>query len=301
MFLKTDDTFARIEAIGFFGHYLNSSNGLFTISWSDFDRESSLGGFRTSGEGTFVVAKKDEVIHIGKLQRPNDGKISNTGNFIINDWLFGEGLKGIFYAFDLSGKILLKQNFSANLLNNGISKNGQYSVCQCCNSNTDDSNTLNFFDLEQGKLLWKTNPESGWADSYLFDCVKTELHLIYRDKGIYRYSFGGDFLDKEKWETERINYMSAFEISDIAIERFKEKKNVMNEAIAQEIIFLFEYALRKGLEYPNEEALIYRTMGEIKESLGKIPEAIHYYELALEYNTKVGIKRHLDMLKKFNN
>jgi len=34
------------------------------------------------------------------------------------------------------------------------------------------------------------------------------------------------------------------------------------------------------------------------ESLGKTIEAIHNYELALQLNPKVGIKRRLDMLKK---
>ncbi len=298
MILKTNDTFARVDDINFFGSFSKSLNGLFTIAWSDFDWESGIGGFRTSGEGTYIIAKNDVVKQIGKLERPNDGKISNNGNFIINDWLFGEGLKGIYYAFNLSGEILLKHSFSANLYNNSISENGRYCVCQCCNSDTDDSNTLNFFDLEEGSILWKTNPETGWADSYYFDCEKMELHLTYKEKGIFRYSFNGNFLDKEKWETERINYLSAYEISDLAKERFKEKKNNMNEEIAEEIILLFERALEEGLyKYPNETAIVYRTIGEIKELLRNIPEAIHYYELAFEHNSKVGIKRHLKMLK----
>lgn len=298
MTIKIEDIFVRIDEINFFGKYSKSPNGQFIIAWSDFDYESGIGGFRTSGEGTYVVAKNDEVILVGKLQRPNDCKISNNGNFIVNDWLFGEGLKGIYYAFNLSGQILLNHTLSANLFNNGISENGKYVVCQCCNSDTDDSNTLYFFDLEKGSLLWKINPEVGWADSYYFDCEKMELHLIYKEKGIFRYNFNGSFLDKEKWESERINYLSAFEISDIAKERFKEKKNNMNEGIADEIILLFERALGEGLDkYPNEKAIVYRSIGEIKELLGKIPDAIHFYELALEHNEKVGIKRHLKMLK----
>ena len=152
--------------------------------------------------------------------------------------------------------------------------------------------------MEKGSLLWKLNPEVGWANSYYFDYEKMELHLVYKDKGIFRYSFEGNFLDKEKWETERIKYMSAYEISDIAKERFKEKKNSMNEKIAIEIISLFELALEKDLDkYPNEKARIYRTIGEIKELLGKIPEVIHDYEIALKHNEKVGIKHHLKILK----
>lgn len=298
MLIKTDNIFAYVDEIGFFGNYSKSQNGLFTIAWSDFDKASGIGGFRTSGEGTYLIAKEDEVLHIGKLQRPNDGQISDNGNCIINDWLFGEGLKGIFYALDCSGKVLIKHRFSANLYNNGISENGRFAVSQTCNSNTEDGNILCFFNLEQYSLLWKTHPAIGWATSYIFDCDKMELQLDYKEKGIYRYSFSGEFVDKEKWESEKINYMSAFEISGIAKNRFDMEKNNMNETLAQEILSLFEIALSKGLDkYPNEKAVINRTKGELMESMGKIDDAIHFYELAIELNPKIGIKRHLKELK----
>jgi len=244
------------------------------------------------------LAKDATVIINGRLQRPNDGKVANNGTFIFNDWMFGEGLKGTFYAFDLSGKQLVKYFFSANLLNNSISENGRYAVCQCAESDTKDGGVLAFFDLEKGELFWKIQPESGWADSYHFDCEKNELLLIYRERGQYRYSFTGHFIDKDKWEVERINYASAFELSIIAKERFKEKASPLSEGDAQEILLLLAQALKKGLdEYPNEKAAVYRTMGEVKESLGKIADAIHYYELAFKLNPKVGIKRRLDNLK----
>lgn len=297
--LKSGDNFVRIGSMDFYGQYSESPSGVFLIAWSDFDQSRGVGGFRERGEGTYVLAENGKAIRSGQVQRPNDGKVANNGTFIINDWMFGEGLKGIFYAFDMSGRQLVKHRFSANLFNNGMSEDGRYAVCQCANSDTEDGSVLAFFDLEKGSLLWKIQPESGRADSYYIDCVKKELLLGYRERGKYRYSFAGHFIDKDKWEVERIDYASAFELSIIAKERYKEKTSALSEADAQEILLLFDRALKKGLdEYPNEKASVYRTMGEVKEFLGKTTEAIQNYELALELNPKVGIKRHLDVLKK---
>lgn len=296
---KTGTNFVSVYSIDFFGPYSESENRKFLVAWSDADRKKGIGGFRESGEGSYILAEDTVVLISGRLQRPNDGKVANNGTFIINDWMFGEGLKGTFYAFNKLGNQLVQHRFTANLLNNGIAEDGRFAVCQCANSDTEDSGVLALFDLNKGMLLWKIQPESGWADSYHFDCEGKKILLCYREKGEYRYSFGGDFIEKDKWQIERINYVSAFELSLIAKERFKEKYNSLSEADAQEILLLLDRALNKGLDgYPNEKAAVYRTMGEVKESLGKITEAIYNYELALEVNPKVGIKRRLDTLKK---
>lgn len=246
------------------------------------------------------MAEDSVVVVSGRLERPHDGKVADNGVFIINDWMFGEGLKGTFYAFDRLGTQLVQHRFAANLFNNSIAKDGTFAICQCAfNSNTEDGGVLSFFDLLKGILLWKTQPEPGWADSYGFDLERKELILRYREKGEYRYSFTGQFIDKEKWETERLNFASAFELSFIAKERLKEKGCNLREEDAKEILSLLHSALVKGLDqYPNEKATVYRTVGEIKESLGNISEAILNYEFALELNSKVGVKRRLEALKK---
>jgi hypothetical protein len=298
--LKSGNIFARVNSMDFFGPYSESKNGKFLIAWSDADREKGIGGFREGGEGSYILAEDAVVVVSGRLQRPNDGKVADNGAFIINDWMFGEGLKGTFYAFDRLGNQLVQHRFAANLFNNGIAEDGTFAVCQCAfNSDTEDGGVLAFFELLKGILLWKTQPEPGWADSYGFDLERKELILRYREKGEYRYTFTGQFVDKEKWEVERLNFASAFELSFIAKERLKQKGSSLGEEDAKEILSLLHSALVKGLdEYPNEKATIYRSVGEIKESLGNISEAILNYELALELNSKVGVKRRLEALKR---
>ena len=296
---KIGSRMIRVASMNFFGPYSESLNKKFLVGWSDSDSEQGIGGFRESGEGSYILAENGKVIVTGKLQRPNDGKVANNGTFIINDWMFGEGLCGTFYAFDKIGTNLIKYHFEANLYNNGISEDGKYAVCQCANSDTEDGGVLAFFDLEIGRILWKKSPESGWADSYLFDCQNHYLYLVYRDKGKFRYTFEGEFIDKDKWEDARIKYASSFELSLIARDRFKEVSDNLSNEEAEEILSLLSKSLNKGLdEYPNEKASVYRTIGEVHEALGKIDDAIKNYELALQINPKVGVKRRLNALKK---
>ena len=297
--LKVGTNMVKITSIDFFGSYSESKNREFLIGCSDFDREKGVGGFRESGYGSYVLVQNDKVLINGKLQRPHHGKVANNGTFVINDWMFGESLQGTFYAFDKHGVQLINHRFGANLLNNGISDDGKYAICQCLNSDTDDADILAFFNLDSGKLIWKQSLETGWADSYSFDCQNNYFYAEYRKKGKYRYSFDGKFLDQEKWESDRIKYASAFELSRIAKDYYNKQSDNINNEDANKIFSLLNQALKYGFDnYPTEEANVYRTIGEVNESLGKIEEAIKNYEVALQINPKVGIKRRLNSLKK---
>jgi tetratricopeptide (TPR) repeat protein len=289
----------RVSELDFFGSYSESANSQFTIAWSDSDSKQGIGGFRESGKGTYVLIETGKVLLNGKVQRPNDGNVANNGNFIINDWMFGEGLRGTFYAFDKTGAVRIKHLFRANLYNNGISQNGRYAVCQCANSDSVDGGALALFDLDAGALLWKKPPETGWADSYSFDCNNNILFLHYRDRGSFRYSFAGGFLDKEALEKQRIENATGFELSSLARSRFRKIQAALTAEAAEEIFLLFNKAIEKGFAgYPNEEASVHRSIGEIHEALGRIEEAIVSYETALRINPKVGLSRRLTVLKK---
>jgi hypothetical protein len=195
---KLGSRMIKVASIGTFVGYYESENKKYLIACSDLDKSRGVGGFRESGEGSYILGENSKVLLIGKLQRPNDGKVSNNGNYIIHDWLFGDGLRGIFYAFDKSGRQLLNHQFQANLLSNGISNDGRYAVCQCAISDSDDSGVLAFFDLDAGAIMWKITPENGWANSYLFDSKKRIVCLKYRDGEKCYYNYEEEFICKEK-------------------------------------------------------------------------------------------------------
>ena len=295
---KSDDKFVVVEDIDFFGPFSESSNRRYLVAWSDFDLSSGRGGFRERGLGTYILAENGTVVAIGNAERPNDGKVADNGTFIFNDWMFGEGLKGTFLAFDRNGNSILRHRFYANLFNNGISRNGEYGVCQLCNSDTEDGSVLAFFDLRDGKLLWRKIPETGWADEYTFEIGRRLLILTYRDTGQFIYSFDGAFLDQAKWEKVSFERATGFELHLRAKEKIELAKQTGVKSDFLSILELLGIALQRGLDqYPNEQAAIFRTMGEIKEMLGEPSEARALYERALSLNPKVGLKRRVAAMK----
>jgi hypothetical protein len=294
-------SFLDIESIGFSGLFTTSPSGRYTIAWCDADKASGRGGFREKGEGRYVLLDNDKVILNGKMQRPNDGHVADNGTFVINDWMFGEGTKGTFYAVDRQGSVLMRKLFRANLHNNGISPDGRFALCQTCKSDNTDSSMLSLFDLLDGEILWQKQPESGWADAYEFNLEKGFIYLVYRNLGKFAYNLLGEFLDEERWQTERIKGANGFELSAIARERFQSLDKDVDPNTCSEILSLLEGALQRGLDdYPNEQAKVYRTMGEVFEVLGERSKAAEHYERALRLNPKVGVRRKLDALKKGN-
>lgn len=295
---RSIDKFVRVKEINFFGQFSESKNKKFLVAWSDSDPLSRCGGFRDSGYGTYILAEENRVLLVGSAERPNDGKVADNGTFLINDWMFGEGLKGELLAFNKNGVQILKHKFSANLYKNGISDTGRFAICQLCNSDSSDSGVLALFDLHTQKLLWKKIPETGWADSYEFNCDDQIIHLCYNNRGKFAYHIDGSFIDGNRWEAAIIEFASGFELHQLAKNKISELELNRFGAEAEEIIQILEKALNRDLQqYPNEQASIYRTMGEFYEIQSEISKALQLYEKALQLNPKVGLKRKVAALK----
>ena len=135
------------------------------------------------------------------MERPNDGKVVNSGVFILNDWrFFTNELRGTFYAFRPSGEPIIRHEFKANLFNNGLSPDGRYAVCQTCNSGDEhDSAMLAIFDLEEAREIarWRLSP--GWANGYMFTEDGKHILLEYPQKASLTYAMTGEFVDRQKW------------------------------------------------------------------------------------------------------
>jgi hypothetical protein len=289
--------FLSIFKLNYHGEFHRSENGRFILSWSDADEEGLQGGARDSGNGRYILIDGDKIILQGELERPNDGKVSNQGFFVINDWMFKGDLTGTFYAFDISGKKLIRYKVSANLGKSGISNDGRYAVCQTYDSKTEDGNKIFLFDLIKQELVWKWEPKTGWADNYCFDVDNKILSLVGETGKSYRYSFDGNFLDSEKWEEERLESANGYELLNIAVEKRRHLESInANLAVNDEVIPLLKKALDMGVsEYC--QATIHRELGEAYQKLGMITEAIKNFEKAISLNPKIGVTKRLKSLK----
>jgi len=292
-----NNDFLSICGLNYHGEFYRSENGRFVLSWSDMDEEGLQSGAREKGLGRYLLIDRDQIVLQGKLERPNDGKVSDQGVFILNDWMFRGEPTGTFYVFAPGGQKLIQHKLHANLDNNGISSDGQFAVCQTFDSNNEDGNKLLFFDLSKQELIWKVEPAPGRADKFSFDIESKKLCLLYNNGRTFRYSFSGVFLDSEKWDKEQLESANGYRLFEIAMEKKEEvESKIAGSAIYNEFISLMKEALDKGVsEY--YQAMAHRELGEAYQKLGIITEAIHHYEKAIALNPKIGVKKLLKSLK----
>lgn len=293
------DNFIDVPSRDFYGECARSPNGRFTIGWRDGNDSGSRGGHRSSGHGRYLLLEGKRILIEGKMERPNDGKVADTGAFILSDWGFGDGLKGTFCAFDSTGREVVSRKFSANIFNSGLSPDGRLAACQTCHSpGSPDDSCLAIFDLTQAAQLGKWTPESGWADFYGFPDDSTVL-LGYRNLGMFRYSQTGTFLDREAWQDAQLRkgqYGATLAMVDRLI---KEADGKPSAELAARLIKGVDRALAEVASADGRtQALAMKLRGICLESQGVPHEALACYENALALDPKIGAKRRAAQLRK---
>ncbi len=279
-----------------YGPSSTSPNGQYMIICKD--SSGNTGGHRNSGKGKFFLLDGKKVVFTGRLERPNGGKIANNGNATVEDWGFGSDLKGTFIAVDINGKQLIKRDFKANILNNGISPDGRFAACQTANSpGSPDNSILAIFDLTQRKEIGAFSAESGWGDDYEFPGDDT-IVLIHRNLGKFRYKISGEFIDRALWQQtilDKAEVRALYLIKDM----LKEEDKNISPARASMFIDHLDNILKNLLPTDTTfRASTFRQKGEVLESQNQLTEALSCYDQALSFDPKVGIKRHADALRK---
>jgi hypothetical protein len=296
MDFEIDNEFIRIHGIGFFGQFSRSRNGRFILGWADYDPASGRGGARKEGLGSYVLIDGADLILRGNMQRPNDGKVSDNGTFVLNDWMFSDDLSGTFYAISPSGEVLVQKRFKANLFNNGISDDGRLAVCQTCNSDYEPhSSILAVYDLEKKSVLGQFIPLTGWGEQYRFDLADQLVQLIYDNGRSYRYKFDGTCIDVGQWHRDRELFGSGYDLLSIAETRLQAPQSSELSSYS-EVIGLLKRSLEKGVS-DYTQARIHRLLGEIYHRCGEKNLAIDHLANALRLNPKVGIKKLYESLK----
>jgi hypothetical protein len=297
---KITDSMIEVPSIGMFGSYTESQNGEYTLVWSDTDPSAGVGGYRPSGHGAYALLHNDTVVCTGKLERPNDGMVANNGTFILSDWCFGGDLKSRLHGFQSDGREILRHEFSANMFNTGLSDTGKYASAQLANSSSEDGGCLALFDLSEGKLLWMKAAETGWADSYRFDDENRRIILVYNKLGSYKYSFDGQLENAHQWEQDRIKHGSGYDLLAVCKAKLYASAGQLNREKANILLEIIDRALKKKEIHGDTKmtAQAFRITGEIHEAAGDFRQAIEKYERATALDSKIGVKRKLEKLKK---
>lgn len=272
----------------FIGMSSKSPNKRYTIAWCD-------GGPNQSRTGRYILLDRGRIAAEGKMPRPNDGKVTDNGIFILNDWGSIETLNGTFAAFGADGRKLVSRKFSANLFNNGLSADGRYAVCQTANAPGEDGSLLTLFDLRAGNEISAWLPESGWASYYEFPPDTQTIHLGYSDRGVFAYGFDGTFLDRIKWLKAGLQSGDIFIIEKL----LAGSEGQPGADLAAQLLVAIDVALA-GLrkEDGKTRARVLKSRGICLEAIAEVKQALAAYNEALILDPKVGVKRRADQLRK---
>lgn len=282
-----------IDALDFMGRSSLSPNGQYRLIWSDRNPEGTRGGHRYKGHGSWKLLSQDQIIAEGRLERPNDGQVANNGNFIFNDWMFGDALNGRFHACSIDGTQLIAKEFAANLSSNGISADGRYAICQTANSpGSEDSCRYILFDLEEAQEMARWEPETGWASGYEFDSANRRLFIICEGDEPVSYNFEGQMVDRDGWQKRKIAD------GDINIIRkvLEGVDSKPDSELGTAMIDGLNRTIEQGEGWHQARAL--RLLGEIHEASERPAEALKAYDEALAIDPQVGVSRRAEKLRK---
>lgn len=274
-----------IPEIDFVGQRAKSPNRRYTLLWRDrYWLDGDVVG------GRYLLIDGDAVVVDGEMERPQDGKVADDGTFILNDWGDSQALSGTFNAFRSDGSEIVTRPYSANLLNNGLARDGRLAACQTCNApGSPDSSILSVFDLEHGAEVASWVPESGWARGYEFEGGE-RVRMLRGDRPPLDYSLTGEFLDRRLWLEDEVRRGTLYVIRKALAEG--EAAGLSAEDLRAGV----RRALADGDERFEAEA--WRLLGEIEESAGDSGAALEAYERALAVNPKIGVAKRAAALRK---
>jgi hypothetical protein len=290
----------RIRDIGFYGPYQSSENKIFIIACQDWDYKGGRrGGFREDGMGRIIFLKEKKLCWVKDFERPHDAKVSNEGFVAVNDWLFGEGLKGKFYILTPTGNIHIEDNFSANLGKLGITPDSKLAWTTTAGSNNSDSNQLAVYDAKKGEKLFQRDKLYGEVKKAVHQEDKIKLKT---DRNIlYEFDSKGIFLNKDEVkrqiEKHKLNSNNYWEVNSLVREKINEFES--NDFDNEEVLELIQALEKLDSNIENNYlAKTFRKMGELKLLINKKEEALSDFEKALDLDSKVGIKRKTKKLRK---
>jgi hypothetical protein len=276
-----------VPELGFVGERVTSANGRFTLLRQD--------RYWTDGElvtGRYLLIDGDAVVVDERMERPQDGKVADDGTFILNDWGDSQALSGSFHAFRADGSPIVSRSYSANLLNNGLSRDGRVAVCQTCNApGSPDSSILTIFDLAGGTELASWTAESGWANGYEFPYDGDRVRMVRGDRPPLDYSLTGAFLDRRLWLEDEVRRGTLH-----VIRKALGEGEAGTGLSADDLRAGVRHALADG--DARFEAEAWRLLGEIEESVDNAAAALDAYDRALAANPKIGVAKRAAALRK---
>lgn len=252
----------------------------YTLGWLQGSEETIQGEQQRFRGGRYLLFEFDRPLVEGGMPRPTRGKVADNGTFILVD---SAAYNGTLYAFDVSGKVIVRREFKAHVASIGLSDDGHLAVCQTANSYDEaDSSKVTVFDLVEGKEIANWLPTSGWAQFYEFPPGHKTIGLGYNDIGVFHYSLTGEFIDHDVWQDaclEKGQYWTAISMADGLVKEASDKLSPELSAKLIECIDRVESDIKRTDQDTQARAL--KIRGICLEAQGMKELALSCYDKAL--------------------
>ncbi|HEX7949006.1 MAG TPA: HIRAN domain-containing protein [Candidatus Limnocylindrales bacterium] len=280
-----------IEFEGRFYEGVSSSpNGRFTLAMTDSSPDGRVAGHRGGGQGAWVLFDGEPPVARGRLQRPNDGAVSDSGRFIVTDWLFTDLLESRFYAFEPDGRTILDVELGANAGDSAISADGRFAAVTTAGNpgRPEWSNLLLAYDLDRAAELWRL-PVGRTLDVSL-DGEHDLATLAMRGSDVKRTLRLSTGEPLGGWN-EPLDKFDAIGMLEAEVKAAPDEPGAQESRIARARELVTEFA-----DYPGWQARCLRVEGEALERLGRPNEAKTAYLRGLELDPHLGVRRRLAAL-----
>ncbi|UMB61153.1 hypothetical protein MHL31_02860 [Lutibacter sp. A80] len=274
------------DKAGFIGLMEYSPNENFCVYYSDGHYEKSNWKL-----GNLALFENEELIFKKQIERPNNCKVNNNGTIICCDWLNSETFEGNFISFDKIGNEIYSKKTKANLGLCSISENSDFSIFETYSSDNEDSNKIFLVNISTKETRKFDRPIS-FTSSYI-NLEKETIILTDRNNCKMEINFNGQEINS--------NYKTQLKEKNLLNELLLYYEKIPDKTKFKDSDYL--NALTQAVEgvhktYSFGFDKIYRKIGEFHEERNEIQKTIFYWEKAIKLNSKVGIKRKLEIYKK---
>lgn len=279
------------DITGFYGTKSYSPDNDYCVSFSDGYYEND-----TWQNGNIALVKENKLLYKKKLGRPHNCLVSNNGIVIACDWLNSDALTGRFLIFNEKGEEIFSNKTTANIGNCAISDDSQIVLFETSISDTNDSHKFFIIDVAKRKIV-KTFERPASFQRATIDTSKKTIRIKDYRGFVFEIDFKGNQTNKKEYENQILTNGSVYDrllfyegIPDET--KYKDPRyiQVLTEALGD-----------NDALYSFNRDRILRKMGEYYEANCNINKAIKYWEKAIKINSKVGVKRKLNSLKRNSN
>lgn len=165
------DEWVTIRSMEYMGQFNRSDDGKYIVSWRQ--------GNGSDNKGEFIVAYNNKLVFHGRIRRPMEAFVSNTGVSIFEDCRFTTNhLKASVIIKDSYGKDLFSKELKTLLVCKvGISNSGNFAAYVTSGGPSRQANCFYFIDVCKGEVVWNCK-NIFWPDYIIIDDYSGIISVI---------------------------------------------------------------------------------------------------------------------------